>query len=195
MSKFIIILIRLIIFYYPSYWLLDLFACEHICCFCCLWSSLGWFQTHTPSIIQKYIFFVFNFSPFISFFTYFVLMPTKLSVRRKKSTAKWPKVSWDRKTDLKTDRLFCLSEICVYCFVHDKYTVYFADTYKALFLGSIHYMLLILFFFCYIYLSEWVISIQKYIQYSWFDYDVDENDVGGVGRIIKWWLVLFFNLL
>lgn len=151
MNKFIIILIRLIIFYYPSYWLLDLFACEHICCFCCLWSSLGWFQTHTPSIIQKYIF-VFNFSPFI-FFYFFVLMPTKLSVRRKKIHSKITE-SQLRQTDLKTDRLFCLSEICVYCFVHDKYTVYFADTYKAVFLGSIHYMLLIIFFLLYI--SEWM---------------------------------------
>lgn len=193
MSKFIIILIRLIIFYYPSYWLLDLFACEHICFCCCLWSSLGWFQTHTPSIIQKYIF-VFNFSPFISFlFLFFCFNADKVVCKKKKNPQQNDRksVETDRQTDLKTDRLFCLSEICVYCFVHDKYTVYFADTYKALFLGSIHYMLLIL-FFCYIYLSEWVISIQKYIQYSWFDYDVDENDVGGVGRIIKWWLVLFF---
>lgn len=149
MSKFIIILIQLIIFYYPSYWLLDLFACEHICFCCCLWSSLGWFQTHTPSIRQKYIF-VFNFSPFISFL-FFCFNADKVVCKKKKVHSKMTE-SQLRQTDLKTDRLFCLSEICVYCFVHDKYTVYFLIHIRLYF--WVQYIICCWFFFFVIYI--WV---------------------------------------
>lgn len=154
MSKFIIILIRLIIFYYPSYWLLDLFACEHICfCCCCLWSSLGWFQTHTPSIYKNIFLFLIFRHLFLFYFYFFVLMPTKLSVRRKKIRSKMTE-SQLRQTDLKTDRLFCLSEICVYCFVHDKYTVYFLIHIRLYF--WVQYIICCWFFFFLLYISEWM---------------------------------------